>query len=135
ASAVERQALLAAADEDGRTLVRVPVDRRARVDLERWEDAVRAPGVALAALQHGNGEVGTLQPVETAYAAARAAGVPLLVDAGAALGHVPVPAAWDLLVADPADWGSVAGVAVVAARSRATATAGGADPETWAPGG
>ena len=70
----------------------VPVDRFGRVDAEAMADAVRAPGVALAALQHANGEVGTLQPVEAVHDAARAAGVPLLVDAGAvSYTHLTLP--------------------------------------------
>jgi len=99
-------------------------------------EAVGRPGVALAALQHANGEVGTLQPVEEVHAAARAAGVPLLVDAGASLGHVAVPDAWDLLAADPADWGGPAGVGVLAVRQRVRAVpAGPEDEDPWAPGG
>ncbi|WP_261376364.1 aminotransferase class V-fold PLP-dependent enzyme, partial [Isoptericola variabilis] len=99
-------------------------------------DAVAAPGVALAALQHANGEVGTLQPVEEVHAAARAAGVPLLVDAGASLGHAEVSPAWDLLAADPADWGAPAGVGVLAARGRVRLVPPGPeDPDPWAPGG
>lgn len=114
----------------------VPVDRLGRVDADAMAAAVAGPGVALAALQHANGEVGTLQPVEAVHGAARAAGVPLLVDAGASVGHVAVPAAWDLLAADPADWGGPAGVGVLAVRQRVrTAPVGPEDEDPWAPGG
>ncbi|MDR7384878.1 cysteine desulfurase family protein [Promicromonospora iranensis] len=114
----------------------VPVDRLGRVDADAMIAAIRAPGVALAALQHANGEVGTVQPVEVVHDAARAAGVPLLVDAGASVGHVAVPGAWDLLAADPADWGGPAGVGVLAVRQRVrTASAGPEDEDPWAPGG
>lgn len=147
ASAVERSALLQAAayaaggghPAGGTQPSRVdpvPVDRLGRVDADAMIAAVQAPGVALAALQHANGEVGTLQPVEAVHDAARTAGVPLLVDAGASVGHVAVPAAWDLLAADPADWGGPAGVGVLAVRQRVrTAPVGPEDEDPWAPGG
>jgi cysteine desulfurase len=114
----------------------VPVDRLGRVDADAMIAAIQAPGAALAALQHANGEVGTVQPVETVHDAARAAGVPLLVDAGASVGHVAVPGTWDLLAADPADWGGPAGVGVLAVRQRVrTAPVGPEDEDPWAPGG
>lgn len=138
-SAVERSALLQAATYEAGgapSASPVPVDRLGRVDADAMIAAVRAPGVALAALQHANGEVGTLQPVEAVHDAARAAGVPLLVDAGASVGHVAVPATWDLLAADPADWGGPAGVGVLAVRQRVrTAPVGPEDEDFWAPGG
>lgn len=136
-SAVERAAVLSAArfiapqDTDV-----VPVDGFGRVDLVAWTAAVQAPGVAVAALQHANPEVGTLQPVADAHEAARAAGVPLLVDAGASIGHAEVGPDWDLLAADPGDWGGPAGVGVLAVRSRVRARpVGPADEDTWFPGG
>ena len=142
-SAVERSALLQAAAHAagtqhpaGTTHAAIPVDRLGRVDADAMIAAVQAPGVALAALQHANGEVGTVQPVEAVHDAARAAGVPLLVDAGASVGHVAVPATWDLLAADPADWGGPAGIGVLAVRQRVrTASVGPEDEDPWAPGG
>lgn len=137
ASAVERAAVHAAArfvDDVG--LVTVAVDTQGRVDLDAWRDAVAAPGVALAALQHANGEVGTMQPVAAALGSAREHGVPLLVDAGASIGHVAPPADWDVLTADPATWGGPAGVGVLAVRSRTRAVpAWPEDEDPWAPGG
>ena len=135
AGAVERAAVLHAARAAGE-LSTVPVDRLGRVAAEAMAAAVREPDVALAALQHANGEVGTVQPGEVVHEAARAAGVPLLVDAGASVGHVAVPQAWDLLAADPADWGGPAGVGVLAVRQRVrTAAVGPEDEDPWAPGG
>jgi cysteine desulfurase len=137
ASAVERAAVHQAArfvDDGGPALV--PVDRAGRVDLAAWSDAVAGPGVAVAALQHANGEVGTVQPVAEALAAARAAGVPLLVDAGASVGHLTPPSDWDALTADPSAWGGLPGVAVLAVRSRTRAVpAWPEDEDAWAPGG
>jgi cysteine desulfurase len=140
-SAVERAAVLHAAGHAAGAAGAgvqnpIPVDRLGRVDVDTIIAAVRAPGVALAALQHANGEVGTVQPVEAVHEAARAAGVPLLVDAGASVGHMVVPQTWDLLAADPADWGGPAGVGVLAARQRVrTARVGPEDEDPWAPGG
>lgn len=136
ASTVERAALLAATDHAASETELVPVDRLGHVDVERFATAVSRPGVALAALQHSNGEVGTLQPVDGAHEAARAAGVPLLVDAGAAVGHVTVGSAWDLLAADPADWGGPTGVGVLAVRQQVRwSPTWPADPDRWFPGG
>lgn len=116
-SAVERAAVLHAADFVGER-VSVGVDRSGRVDADRLETLIAEPGVALAAVQHANGEVGTIQPVERVHQAAQRAGVPLLVDAGASLGHAPVPDAWDVLAADPGDWGGPPGIGVLVLRSR-----------------
>src|SRR5690606_23211608 len=135
ASAVERAAVLSAATAAGEPQT-VPVDRQGRVDLDAWTAAVSAPGVGLAALQHANGEVGTVQPVDQARRAAAAAGVPLLVDAGTSLGHLEGGPAWDLLAVDPQDWGGPAGIGVLAVRSgvRAVPVAP-EDEDRWFPGG
>lgn len=138
--AVERAAVLHAADfvtaTTQGTRVTVPVDRLGRVDADAMAQAVAAPGVALAALQHANGEVGTLQPVEPVVEAARRAGVPVLVDAGASLGHVPVGDAWDLLAADPGDWGGPSGLGVLVTRRGVRRSPDGPqDDDRWFPGG
>ena len=139
-SAVERAAVLQAAAfaaaRGGGMRITVPVDRTGRVDDEVFAEAVARPGVALAALQHANGEVGTLQPVEAAHAAARAAGVPLLVDAGSSLGHVPVGDAWDLLAANPGDWGGPSGLGVLVVRAGVRRSPDRPDDgDRWFPGG
>ncbi|WP_425484446.1 cysteine desulfurase family protein [Cellulomonas humilata] len=133
--AVERAAVLNAADFAG-DRVTVGVDRDGRVDPREYADAVRRPGVALAALQHANGEVGTLQPVDDAHVAARAAGVPLLVDAGASLGHVDVGGSWDVLAADAGDWGGPGGLGVLVTRSGVRRSPDWPeDEDRWFPGG
>ncbi|WP_431837610.1 cysteine desulfurase family protein [Cellulomonas sp. Y8] len=138
ASAVERRAVLDAAEAAG-SLLEVRVDRHGRLDLAAFADAVARPGVALAAVQHANGEVGTLQPVAGAHDAARAAGVPLLVDAGSSFGHVPVAPEWDVLTLDPGDVGALPGVAVLATRAGVRRSpvppAGAGDEDRWFPGG
>ena len=141
-SAVERAAVLDAArfvtarsGTDARHDV-VAVDTLGRVDVDAFAAALSSPGVALAALQHSTGEVGTLQPLAAAHEAARAAGVPLLVDAGAAVGHVPVPETWDVLAGDGADWGGPSGVGVLVVRRGVRATPDWPeDADSWFPGG
>ncbi|WP_282945029.1 cysteine desulfurase family protein [Cellulomonas endometrii] len=147
---VERMAVLDAAAAAGAVAgavagvpdggrVTVPVGTDGRVDLAALEEAVRRPGVALAAVQHANGEVGSLQPVAEAHAAARAAGVPLLVDAGSSFGHVPVGPEWDVLAIDPGDVGALPGATVLVTRAgvrRSPVLAAGAlDDDRWFPGG
>ncbi len=100
ASAVELEVLLL--ESDGPT---VPVDALGRVDAAQFAQRLGTPGVAVAALQHANGEVGTTQPVEAVHAAAASAGVPLLVDATASLGRVATPTAFDALGGDAASFG------------------------------
>ncbi|MFF2451060.1 cysteine desulfurase family protein [Isoptericola sp. NPDC058082] len=134
-AAVLHAAAAAAGAQEGERVV-VDVDRHGRVDAATFAERVARPGVALAALQHANGEVGTRQPLAVVHDAARAAGVPLLVDAGASLGHDVVPDSWDLLAAHPADWGGPAGVGVLAVRQRVRAVPPGPeDADPWAPGG
>ncbi|WP_123369824.1 aminotransferase class V-fold PLP-dependent enzyme [Cellulomonas sp. PhB150] len=136
-SAVERAAVLnAAAFVAGDARAVVPVDAAGRVDPAAFAAALAVPGVALAALQHANGEVGTLQPLDEVHAAARVAGVPLLVDAGASLGHVEPSSTWDVLAADAGDWGGPAGIGVLATRRGVRRSPDGPeDDDRWFPGG
>jgi cysteine desulfurase len=117
-SAVEHSAVLNATAYGATDVVQVPVDTAGRVDLDAFVGAVQSYGTAIACLQSANGEVGTRQPIEAAAEAASAAGVPLLVDAAASLGHDEPPAAWDLMVADPRAWGAPSGLGVFAIRER-----------------
>ncbi len=119
-SAVEHSGVLAAAawhtTRGGRSL-EIAVDHLGRVDVDAFAAAVAEPGVAAAALQSANGEVGTVQPVDDVQVACRAAGVPLVVDVGAAAGHVALPSSTDVLVADPGAWGGGPGVGVLVVRA------------------
>ncbi len=136
--AVERAAVHAAASfvaqrGDG-VVARVPADRHGKVDADALA-AAAGPRTVLAALQHANGEVGTLQPVAAAHDALRRLGVPLLVDAGASLGHVEVGPAWDVLAADAGDWGGPPlGVLVTRAGVRRSPDWP-EDEDRWSPGG
>ena len=117
ASVVEHSAVLRAADWAAEEPVLVPVDADARVDLRALRKAVRAPGVALACVQHVNHEIGTIQPLEDAYELTSAAGVPLVVDACASLGSMPPPSRWDVLAGSAHKWGGPAGVGVLVVRT------------------
>lgn len=110
-TAVEHSAVLHSAGDEG---LEVGVDIRGRVDQEAFSDAVRRPGVAVAAVQSANHEVGTRQPIA---AIAQACGdVPLFVDASASIGHDVVPEGWSVLAASGHKWGGPAGVGLLAVR-------------------
>ncbi|HYN55737.1 MAG TPA: aminotransferase class V-fold PLP-dependent enzyme [Motilibacterales bacterium] len=119
ASAVEHSAVLRAADWVmlGDDPVLIPVNPQGEVEVKAFRRAVRSSGVALAAVQHVNHEVGAIQPLEAVHEAAQAAGVPLVVDACAALGSVPPTAHWDVLAGSAHKWGGPAGVGILAVRT------------------
>jgi cysteine desulfurase len=73
------------------------------VDPADFAAAARAEGVAAAALQAANHEVGTIQPV--AEVARLAPGVSLVVDATQLIGHAEPPAGWSVLACDARAWG------------------------------
>ncbi len=134
ASAIEHSAVLQAADwsEPGAgragqppVAVRIGVDRAGAANVGDFAEAVRDPGVVLACLQAANAEVGTVQPISAVAAHTRDAGVPLLMDATAVAGHAPLPAEWDILVADPRSWGAPAGLGVLVGRAGTRWTAPG----------
>lgn len=110
-TAVEHSAVLHSAGDMG---VEVGVDIRGRVDREAFAHAVQQPGVAVAAVQSANHEVGTRQPIGAI--AQDCHDVPLFVDASASVGHDVVPAGWSVLAASAHKWGGPAGVGLLAVR-------------------
>jgi cysteine desulfurase len=112
-SAVEHSAVLHAVATAQRA-VSLPVDRYGRIEADAFIAAATADGTAGAALQVANHEVGTTQPLTEI--ADRMPGVPLVVDATQAVGHLPIPDCWSVLAADARLWGGPA-LGVLAVRS------------------
>lgn len=79
---------IAALVDEGAVIRPVRVSSLAGIDLEHF--AARLPGAALATALFANNEAGTVNDVTALTDAAAAAGVPLHIDAVAALGHVPL---------------------------------------------
>src|SRR5215469_5060280 len=120
ASAVEHSAVLNAADwlhrvTDAAVSI-TGVDELGRADVAEFAAAAARDRTLLACLQSANHEVGTIQPVAEAAEACARARVPLLIDAGASAGRLPVPAEWSLLTASARKWGGPAGVGALAVR-------------------
>jgi cysteine desulfurase len=89
---VEHSCVRDAAERSGPVAV-LNVDSVGRIDLDHLGallDADPKDRPALVNCQWCNHEVGTLQPVADVVACCRSAGVPVHVDAAAAVGHVPV---------------------------------------------
>jgi cysteine desulfurase len=117
-SAVEHSSVLAAArrhDDSGGATAVIGVDQLGTVDSAQFLAEV-TDGTALAVLQSANHEVGTIQPVDEVGAGCRERDVPLYVDAAQSLGHVRLPATWDLLSGSARKWGGPAGVGVLVVR-------------------
>ncbi len=120
--AVEHSAVLHAAtwhESHGGRVAVVEADALGRVHAATVARAIDdAPaGTAVVAVQSGNGEVGTYQPIEGILAVTRERGVPLVVDAAATLGWGQHLCDVDVLIGSPRAWGSVAGVGLLVKRS------------------
>jgi cysteine desulfurase len=74
---------------DGAEVVRLPVAADGRIDLAFLASALLEP-TSLIVLQWCNSETGIVQPLDEALELAQAHDVPLLCDAGQAVGKVPV---------------------------------------------
>jgi cysteine desulfurase len=117
-TAIDHSSVLSAADASSGDHHEVGVDRHGRVDLDRWVDALAVEGTALAALQVANHEVGTMQPYVEAIAAAEQAGVPVVLDATAALGRIDLShsTGWSVLTGWAGAFGGPASVGLLVIR-------------------
>lgn len=91
-TAIEHKSVLATAawlEMRGVAVTRVAPQRSGAVDPADVERALR-PDTALVSVMLANNETGVLQPIEAIARTTRARGIPLHVDAVAALGKVPV---------------------------------------------
>ena len=135
-SAIERDAVVHAATfAAGRDPLEVPVDSLGHVDAAALNAALSHPGVALAAIQHANHELGTVQNLDAIFDIAAARGVPLVVDATSSIGHIAAPESWDAIAANPADWGGPSGIGVIALRPHTRWLPAWPEGDDWAPGG
>lgn len=109
ASTVEHSTVLRWLRAQDQRPLEAGVDPTGRLRLEEWDEGV-GPATPFAVLQAANHEVGTRQPLAEAAARTSAQGVPLVVDARAALGRDETPPSAlrehaDVLVADATAWG------------------------------
>jgi cysteine desulfurase len=116
-SAIDHSAVLGAAETYG-DHVTVGVDQLGHVDLDGWSTEVQRDGVATACLQVANHEVGTLQRYEQAAELCAQAGVPLVLDATAALGRIELAgsAGWSVLIGSAQAFGGPASVGILVIR-------------------
>ena len=135
-SAIERDALVHAAQHTTPHGVEsIGVDATGHLDFDAFAAAVAGDGIALAAVQHANQEIATVQRLDRVARACADAGVPLLVDATSSIGHREAPKYWDALVAHPADWGGPAGIGVLALAPQTRWLPTWPEGDDWAPGG
>jgi cysteine desulfurase len=100
-TAVEHPSVLAPAEAlaaRGVRVTRLPVDAGGLLAPEALREAL-APDTDLVSILWANNETGVVQPLAPLSAAARAAGVPLHVDATQILGRLPLAGDWDFLSA------------------------------------
>lgn len=92
-SPIEHESILESADHlrrfHGVEVTAAPVDSHGRLTATALQDAIR-DDTALVAVGHANNEIGTIQDVLSLVAVARAAGVPLHIDAVQSAGWLPL---------------------------------------------
>jgi cysteine desulfurase len=119
-TAIDHSSVLAAAAAAG-THEAVGVDNQGHVDLQEWAAGVAAEGTAAACIQVANHEVGTLQPYGEAAEICAKAGVPLILDASAALGRIDLTTSgdWAVLTGSAGAFGGPASVGILVIRRTA----------------
>ena len=121
-SQIEHEAILASCDYlervHGFAVTRVAVDAAGTIDPDAVAAAIR-PDTALVSIGYANNEIGTVQDVESLAAVARAAGVPLHLDAVQAAGWLPLAGTGaDALSLAGHKIGAPQGTGVLAVRAR-----------------
>ena len=119
-TAIDHSSILAAAAAAGVHDV-VNVDHEGHVDLDQWNAAVGSAGTAAACIQVANHEVGTLQPYGEAAEICHRTGVPLVLDATAALGRVDLSGAtkWSVLTGWAGAFGGPPSVGILVIKKNA----------------
>jgi cysteine desulfurase len=119
-TAIDHSSVLAAAAAAG-VHDAVDVDHEGHVDLDRWGAAVGTAGTAAACIQVANHEVGTLQPYAEAAEICHRTGVPLVLDATAALGRVDLSGAagWSVLTGWAGAFGGPTSVGILVIKKHA----------------
>jgi|TARA_B110000037_G_scaffold212998_3_gene266763 cysteine desulfurase/selenocysteine lyase len=84
-------------DEVGLELVVCPLNEKGEVELETWQGLLDQHRPAMAAMVHASNALGTINPAAEMIAAARALGIPTLLDAAQSAPHFSI----DLPALDP----------------------------------
>lgn len=120
-SAIEQATVLHYAEQataNGRFTASIPVSSSGHVDAKQLAGLLaEADGhIRAVVVQWVNGEIGTVQDLQALHAVTTEADVPLVVDATAGIGYLPLPEHWDLLWAPATAWGGPAATTVVLRR-------------------
>lgn len=114
---------LAAVIDVGWSVVRLPGDADGHLDLAAFSSLLGAERLDLVLLTQVAGHRGLVQPAAAAVELAHAAGVPIIIDACQALGHVEAVTAADATYATSRKWiAGPRGVGVLAVRTAAAET-------------
>lgn len=87
-SAIEHSAVLRWVESQAREVVKVPVNRGGRVEMDRFKQSLE--GAAYISLMAANNETGIIQPLREAVALARERGLPFHTDAIQVAGKIPL---------------------------------------------
>jgi cysteine desulfurase/selenocysteine lyase len=77
-------------EQAGAKLVVIECDELGQLDVQAYAQAIESPRAKMVALVHVSNVLGTINPIESLAAMAKAKGVPILVDGAQATSHLPV---------------------------------------------